>query len=81
MARAIYSPDFQFAGEVLLDNWTVYATYINLSESRYNNWRAVSDAIMPALDNGLPCYVYKGAEFLTVISNEEQLDDFNPGDY
>ena len=81
MASAIYSPDFQFAGEVLLDNWTVYATYINLSDSRYSNWRAVSDAITPSLDNGLPCYVYKGAEFLTVISNEDQLDDFNPGDY
>lgn len=81
MAHAIYSRDFQFAGEVLLDNWTVYATYINLSDSRYNNWRAVSDAIMPSLDNALPCYVYKGVEFLTVISNEEQLDDFNPGDY
>jgi hypothetical protein len=81
MARAIYSPDFQFAGEVLLDNWTVYATYINLSSSRYNNWRAVSDAVMPSLDNALPCYIYKGVEFLTVISNEEQLDDFNLGDY
>lgn len=80
----IIAPDFGFAGEVALDNWTVHGVYLNFGAldpdgdlGRYGgSSRVFLDVFWDALHTNLPVYIYHGTEFFGKYqgAKEEHLE-------
>lgn len=80
----IIAPNFGFAGEVALDNWTVHGVYMNLGaldpEGDLGRHRASSKTFInvfwDALHTNLPVHIYNGTEFMGTFqgAKEEHLE-------
>lgn len=68
---AILGPDFNWAGEVLLDNWTVIGTYMDIS--RNNSLEIFVNLVHDSMNmsNPLPMYVYDDGNFVGAIKDKE----------
>lgn len=67
----ITKPNFGWAGEVLLDNWTVIGTYMDIS---WNNSLAIFEGLSRDSINmfkPLPMYIYDDGEFVGIIKDKE----------
>ena len=80
----IIAPDFGFAGEVALDNWTVHGVYLNFGAldpdgdlGRYGaSSRVFIDVFWDALHTNLPVHIYNGTEHFGTFrgAKEEHLE-------
>lgn len=69
--EGITKPNFGWAGEVLLDNWTVIGTYMDIS---WNNSLAIFEGLSRdsmIMFKPLPMYIYNDGEFVGVIKDRE----------
>lgn len=69
----IVEPDFGWAGEVLLDNWTIIGTYMDIAG---NNSLAVFETLARDSINmfkPLPMYIYNDGEFVGTIKDRDSL--------
>lgn len=74
----LYGLDWEWAGEVLLDNWKPMGIYINMEmTARWDNPNeALADAMRSALATGLPLYMFDGdTSFGQVDDVNEFLED------
>lgn len=71
----LYGLDWQWAGEVLLDNWQPIGIYIDVSNEMldYSEW-PVRDLMEDALRTGLPLYMFDGME--TSYGQVKDIDSF-----
>ena len=77
---AIYSDNFRFAGEALLDNWEVIGTYYDLDVFYPLNSEIAQqrfhDIGTDSLNAGLPMYVYQKGEAKGVIRTVDDMEKF-----
>lgn len=69
----ITKPGFGWAGEVLLDNWSVIGTYMDISG---NNSLAIFEGLVRDSINmfkPLPMYIYDDGNFVGIIKDKESL--------
>lgn len=72
---AIYGEDWNWAGEVLLDNWQPIGIYIDVGNASldYQEW-PIRDLMEDALKTGLPLYMFDGID--TSYGQITSIDDF-----
>ena len=72
---AIYGEDWQWAGEVLLDNWQPIGIYIDVANAEldYQEWY-IRDLMEDALKTGLPLYMFDGSD--TSYGRVDNIDSF-----
>lgn len=72
---AIYGEDWDWAGEVLLDNWKPIGIYIDVANAEldYQEW-PIRDLMEDALKTGLPLYMFDGTD--TPYGQITDIDDF-----
>ena len=75
MRAELYGLDWQWAGEVLLDNWQPIGIYIDVANAAidYSEW-ALRDLMADALKTGLPLYMFDGMD--TSYGRIDDIDSF-----
>lgn len=68
----ITKPNFGWAGEVLLDNWTVIGTYLDIAWSNIAIFETLARDSM-IMYKPLPMYIYNDGEFVGIIKDKESF--------